>query len=105
MKLSRIQLKVLNVYRGYRDGSLVLGFLRQCVVPWGAFFLIGTALYFIYSKTMPRAAWFLLGSCVGAVFRDLGRLQLTYRTWSVISHVINWERVEELIHENGKPEM
>ncbi|MFO0808893.1 MAG: hypothetical protein U0746_09745 [Gemmataceae bacterium] len=105
MTLTKIQLKVLKSYeRHHADWLTISGIIRTCLPSW-LLLLVGAAVGFwaMAAVGVPEAGWLVVGMCVGAFVRDVGRCRVLFRTWPVLREVIRWERVRELIqtHDNA----
>jgi hypothetical protein len=103
MKLTKIQRKVLKFYAQHRTTPpRVASVLRSFAVPWLILaMLAGASTWFIWAG-WPLVTWLFMGACAGAFLRDIGRIQIFFRTWPVLHASLNWQRVQELLSADEK---
>jgi hypothetical protein len=98
MKLTKIQRKLLKFYVQHRTTPpSVASVLRSFAVSWLFLALLaGASTWFIWAG-WPAVAWLFIGTCAGAFLRDIGRIQVLFRTWPVVHASLDWQRVQELL--------
>ena len=102
MKLTRVQRRLLKSCQKFHSEQLTIGrVLRSCLLPWSLLLLL--AGYGCWQIASGEAfGWLLVGLGAGAILRDVGRLQIHFRTWPALREVINWEKVAELLNADEK---
>jgi hypothetical protein len=98
MKLTKIQRKLLKFYLQHRTTPpSVASVLRSFAVPWLMLALLAAASTWFIWAGWPVVAWLIIGTCAGAFLRDIGRIQILFRTWQVTRAALDWQRIQELL--------
>ena len=98
MKLTKIQRKLLKFYVQHRTTPPSVGsVLRSFAVSWLVLALLAAASTWFIGAGWPAVAWLFIGTCAGAFLRDIGRIQILFRTWPVLHASLDWQRVQELL--------
>jgi hypothetical protein len=83
--------------RYHKDGWSLAPFLRVNWWRWLLLLVLAGGVAWIAMPFWPWVAGLVIGLCAGAFLRDIGRLQVSYRTWPVVEEITNWEKVKELL--------
>jgi hypothetical protein len=101
MELTRMQYGVLRTYQKWRKrpptyASLIPGVMKplslgavNCAVAALACYLIGISSF----------GWLFLGLWIGLFLNECARIRSIPRAWSVLSHVLDWARVDRAVAE------
>jgi hypothetical protein len=103
MKITKIQRRLLKFYVQHRTTPpSVTSVLRSFAVPWIILaMLAGASTWYIWAG-VPIVAWLFIGACAGAFLRDIGRIQILFRTWPVLHASLDWQRVQDLLSADDK---
>jgi hypothetical protein len=106
MKVTKNQLRFLKIYQElHRQPPTVFGLLWLgrlgflALVPGVA---VGIWFILMLPPSAAIAGYFVIGMCVGAYLRDIGRSIASVRLWPAIEHIVSWQRVDETVRENEK---
>ncbi len=101
MKLSALQRKLLQQYRGFHDSAPSMGRLMALSARHHVLLVLvfTIAVVLTYSFRLPSVALILVGMAIGAVSRDFGRFRTMIRVWPVLSRVLDWKRIDELLED------
>jgi hypothetical protein len=105
MKFTRRQVKFLKIYqRLHRKPPTVLGLLWLGRLNWILLLpVIAVGLSSLLAAPPgPEVGYLMIGMCVGAFFRDVGRNIASVRFWPVIEQVVSWEKVDQAVAESEK---
>ena len=99
MALSRMQYGVLRTYQKWRKhppsyGSLIPGVLKP--LSWAALNCALAALV-CYLIGVPSVGFVFLGLWIGLFLNECARIRSIPVAWSVLSHVLDWSRVERAV--------
>ena len=108
-EVSRYDRRVLLIYLSMRDkpptylrlfARMIPSYLILCSVPILAF--MGVMVLRSTIWVIPLLAGVLfVGFLLGVLTRDLGIFRRTILIWPVLSDIINWERVEQLLDDSS----
>lgn len=59
--------------------------------------MIPLACIYFYLEAAPSTGWFCAGLGFGTILRDFGWHRNTTRVWPVMSHVIDWQKIDNLL--------
>lgn len=99
MALTPAQRKILESYQLFRDTPPSVWRQWQIVSRSHAMLMILVALasIILYLEVSPSAGCYLAGFGIGAVVRDFGWFRATARVWPVLSQVVHWQKVDDLL--------
>ena len=105
MQLTPFQRRALELYRWYRQHPPTMK-LYLIAMLWRSSYLIylgivGVAvLLLLVGRTSAIGGWayLLLGMMIGIIIRALLYYRQTVRLWPVFDSIIDWDKVEALLH-------
>jgi hypothetical protein len=101
MELKRMQYAVLRTYQRWRKnpptyGSLIPGVLKPL---WHAAAYCAAGALACHLVGMTSVGFLFLGLWIGLFLNECARIRSIPVAWSVLSHVLDWSRVERAIAE------
>ncbi|WP_395748449.1 hypothetical protein [Prosthecobacter sp.] len=104
MKLTRFQLQTLRLrMRMHQTGYSIGLFVRLMWKSWLLLIVLCGGLGVWAWPHAEAASGLFAGMFAGAFLRDLGVYRTTRRAWPVVEHVMDWQRVQELLDAHEKP--
>ena len=100
MQLTKTQLRFLRIYQQLHRQPPTLGSLLWLGRLGWLSLLPGIAVGVWFIVALPSSfgatGYLVVGMCVGAFLRDLGRSIASVRLWPVIERIVEWQRVDDL---------
>ena len=99
MALTPAQRKILERYQVFRDTPPKVWSLWVLNSQNQAIRMIVTALasIYMYLEASPSAGCCLACFGLGTIIRDFAWFRATTRAWTVLSHVMNWQKIDDLL--------
>ncbi len=103
MKLTALQRKTLEQYRGFHDAPPTVGGLVALAAGRHLLLvlLFGIGVVMVLAVEIPSAAFILVGMVIGAISRDWGTFRRFVRVWPVLSNVLDWARIDGMLADGG----
>lgn len=103
MQLTTLQVKLLNRYRQWRQNPPTV-FSLLCLEWKAELMLVGYCLLagaYCYWAEMQVTLYLVCGAMFGALTRDIGLFRRTTQIWPMLSEVIDWNRVDQVLDQQG----
>lgn len=104
MKLSQHHRRVLLIYQEYRRSGVSVATMYRYAWKSLAFLFAYILLVAIVMLVMglPWVAALIGGMALGALFRDVAYIRQAFRLWPLLSQIINWDRITELLEQDNQ---
>ena len=99
MPLTALQRTVLERYQSFRESPPTLWRLISLASSNLAllFIVVSVGSIFLYLNASESASWLVAGIGVGCFLRDFGSFRAGVRIWPVISRVLDWQKLDDLL--------